>query len=275
MPGTGSDDDFINRAFGPALTQVGATLIAVRPEPDDLVNGYRRALNQAAQLGPIVVGGVSIGTAVALTWALQNPEATVAVLAAMPAWTGAPENSPASVSARVTAESLRSDGLAAVTAAMQASSPAWLAAELTRSWAVQWPGLPHAMEEVSAFVNPSAAEIRALSVPMAVAAATDDPIHPLEVGRDWAGLGPTGGAAYLHAGSARRRPGLSGTGVYRSTGRYLSHRPRAAGSAVASILSTRPSRTVRVTTAKSLRWVKASSTGCPKGPPTRVAPGPR
>ncbi|MGC7216522.1 alpha/beta fold hydrolase [Mycobacteroides abscessus] len=190
MPGTGSDDDFINRAFGPALTQAGATLIAVRPEPDDLVNGYRRVLDQAAQLGPIVVGGVSIGTAVALTWALQNPEATVAVLAAMPAWTGAPEDSPASVSARVTAESLRSDGLAAVTAAMQASSPAWLAAELTRSWAVQWPGLPHAMEEVAAFVNPSAAEIRALSVPMAVAAATDDPIHPLEVGRDWAAWAP-------------------------------------------------------------------------------------
>ncbi|MBL3747337.1 alpha/beta hydrolase, partial [Mycobacteroides abscessus subsp. massiliense] len=47
MPGTGSDDDFINRAFGPALTQAGATLIAVRPEPDDLVNGYRRALDQA------------------------------------------------------------------------------------------------------------------------------------------------------------------------------------------------------------------------------------
>ncbi|ESV59382.1 hypothetical protein L830_1596 [Mycobacteroides abscessus MAB_082312_2258] len=77
-----------------------------------------------------------------------------------------------------------------MTAAMQASSPAWLAAELTRSWAVQWPGLPHAMEEVAAFVNPSAAEIRALSVPMAVAAATDDPIHPLEVGRDWAAWAP-------------------------------------------------------------------------------------
>lgn len=190
MPGTGSDDDFINRAFGPALATAGATLIAVRPEPNDLVNGYRRALDRAARGGPIVVGGVSIGTAVALTWALQNPGATVAVLAAMPAWTGAPENSPASVSARVTAESLRSDGLAAVTSAMQASSPGWLAAELTRSWAVQWPGLPDAMEEVSAYVNPSADDIRGLTVPLAVAAATDDPIHPLAVGQDWASWAP-------------------------------------------------------------------------------------
>lgn len=190
MPGTGSDDDFIHRAFGPALAAAGATLIAVRPEPDDLVNGYRRALDRAAHAGPIVVGGVSIGTAVALTWALQNPGATVAVLATMPAWTGAPENSPASVSARVTAESLRADGLAAVTAAMRASSPEWLAAELTRSWAVQWPGLPNAMEEVSAFVNPSADDIRGLTVPLAVAAATDDPIHPLAVGRDWASWAP-------------------------------------------------------------------------------------
>ncbi|TEA01089.1 alpha/beta fold hydrolase [Mycobacteroides salmoniphilum] len=190
MPGTGSDDDFITRAFGPALSGAGATLVAVRPEPNDLVNGYLRALDRAARGGPIVVGGMSIGTAVALTWALRNPGATVAVLAAMPAWTGRPENSPASVSARVTAESLRSDGLAAVTAAMQASSPAWLAAELTRSWAVQWPGLPNAMEEVSAFENPAADDIRGLTVPLAVAAATDDPIHPLTVARDWVSWAP-------------------------------------------------------------------------------------
>ncbi|OHT88002.1 hypothetical protein [Mycobacteroides saopaulense] len=190
MPGTGSDDNFVSRAFGPALAAAGATLIAVRPEPNDLVNGYVRALDRAALRGPIVVGGVSIGTAVALTWALQNPGATVAVLATMPAWTGAPENSPASVSARVTAESLRTDGLAAVTAAMQASSPGWLAAELTRSWAVQWPGLPHAMQEVSAFVNPSADDIRGLTVPLALAAATDDPIHPLTVAQDWATWAP-------------------------------------------------------------------------------------
>lgn len=190
MPGTGSDDDYITRAFGPALSGAGATLVAVRPEPNNLVNGYLRALDRAARSGPIVVGGMSIGTAVALTWALHNPGATVAVLAAMPAWTGNPENSPASVSARVTAESLRADGLAAVTAAMQASSPAWLAAELTRSWAAQWPGLPSAMQEVSAFVNPTADDIRGLTVPLAVAAATDDPIHPLTVAQDWAAWAP-------------------------------------------------------------------------------------
>ncbi|MUM17313.1 alpha/beta hydrolase [Mycobacterium sp. CBMA271] len=190
MPGTGSDDDFIKRAFGPALIDAGVTLIAVRPEPHDLVNGYRRALDRAAKDGPIIVGGVSIGAAVALEWALQSPHATVAVLAAMPAWTGAPENSPASVSARVTAESLRTDGLAAVTAAMQAGSPDWLAAELTRSWAVQWPGLPNAMAEVSTFVNPTAEDLRGLTVPLAVAAATDDPIHPLAVGQDWASWAP-------------------------------------------------------------------------------------
>ncbi|SKM66803.1 Alpha/beta hydrolase family protein [Mycobacteroides abscessus subsp. bolletii] len=192
MPGTGSDDDFITRAFGPALSDAGAALIAVRPEPNDLVNGYLRVLDRAARKGPIVVGGMSIGTAVALTWALQNPGATVAVLAAMPAWTGKPENSPAAVSARVTAESLRADGLAAVTAAMQASSPAWLGAELARSWAAQWPGLPNAMDAVSGFVNPTTDDIRGLAVPLAVAAATDDPIHPLAVGQDWASWAPRG-----------------------------------------------------------------------------------
>ncbi|OSC61101.1 hypothetical protein BVW01_23550, partial [Mycobacterium tuberculosis] len=33
---------------------------------------------------------------------------------------------------------------------MRASSPVWLAEELTRSWRVQWPELPDAMEEAAA-----------------------------------------------------------------------------------------------------------------------------
>ena len=90
LPGTGSDDDYITRAFDGPLHDVGATLLAPRPQPTRLIAGYLSALDDAAREGPIVVGGVSIGAAVAVAWALRHPERTVAVLAALPAWSGAP-----------------------------------------------------------------------------------------------------------------------------------------------------------------------------------------
>ncbi|KDE97035.1 AMP-dependent synthetase [Mycolicibacterium aromaticivorans JS19b1 = JCM 16368] len=52
-------------------------------------------------------------------------------------------------------------------------------------------------------------------------------------------------------------------------------RNRAAGWAVASIFTTRPSRIVSTMTANSTRPVKPSSTGSPAGLLTRVVPGPR
>jgi pimeloyl-ACP methyl ester carboxylesterase len=127
---------------------------------------------------------------VATAWALAHPRRAVAVLAALPPWTGQPHAAPAALSARHTAHQLRTEGLAATTAQMQASSPAWLADELTRSWLAQWPELPDAMEEAASYVSPSSAEIGRLSVPMGVVAATDDPIHPLEVALEWVSAAP-------------------------------------------------------------------------------------
>ena len=40
LPGTGSDDDYIRRAFGGALLEAGAVVIAPRPLPGDLIGGY-------------------------------------------------------------------------------------------------------------------------------------------------------------------------------------------------------------------------------------------
>jgi pimeloyl-ACP methyl ester carboxylesterase len=85
---------------------------------------------------------------------------------------------------------LRRDGLASATAQMRAGSPAWLADELTRSWVGQWPALPDAMEEAARFVAPTCGELEGLAVPMGVASATDDPIHPVEVGIEWAAAAP-------------------------------------------------------------------------------------
>jgi pimeloyl-ACP methyl ester carboxylesterase len=190
LPGTGSDDDYVRRAFSGPLREAGALLIAQPPRPDRLIVGYLSALDDAAREGPIGVGGVSIGAAVGVAWALAHADRAIAVLAALPAWAGAPGAAPAALAARHSASQLRADGLAATTTQMRASSPPWLADELARSWRAQWPQLPDAMEEAAAYVAPSCADLTGLAAPLAVAAAVDDPIHPLQVAVDWVAAAP-------------------------------------------------------------------------------------
>jgi pimeloyl-ACP methyl ester carboxylesterase len=190
LPGTGSDDTYVYRAFSGPLADAGAILVTPAPQTDRLIDGYLAALDDAARQGPIGVGGVSLGAAVAAAWALAHPEQTVAVLAALPAWNGDSSSAPAAHAARYTAAQLRRDGLDATTSQMRASSPPWLANELARSWRVQWPQLPDAMEEAAAYVAPSCAELSRLAPPLGVVAAIDDPIHPLQVAVDWVDAAP-------------------------------------------------------------------------------------
>lgn len=190
LPGTGSDENYVHRAFSSACLQAGAVLVAPAPDPRRLIASYREALDDAAQHGPIAVGGVSLGAAVAAAWALANPRRAVAVLAGLPAWTGFPDSSPAAVAARHSAASLRRDGLTSAIEAMRASSPRWLADELTRSWRALWPSLPDALDEAAAYVAPTREELARLAVPMGVASAVDDPVHPLDVGVEWSSAAP-------------------------------------------------------------------------------------
>lgn len=191
LPGVGSDDDYLRRAFTGPLEDAGAVVRAATPEPAAVVDGYLRALGEAcAAHGRIAVGGISLGAAVAAHWALAHPQHTVAVLAALPPWTGVPGSAPAAVSARHTAGRFRSAGLAATTAAMRVSSPVWLADELARSWERQWPALPEALEEAAAYAAPTVEELGRLAVPLGVAAAPDDPIHPYEVAVEWVAAAP-------------------------------------------------------------------------------------
>src|SRR6201991_4002256 len=190
LPGTGSDDDYVRRAFAAALHEAGAVVVTPPPQPGRLIDGYVSDLGDAARRGAIALGGVYIGAAVAPNWALTNPTRAVAVLAALPPWTGAPDTAPAAQAARHSAEVLRRDGLVSATSQMRASSPPWLADELTRSWVGQWPSLPDAMEEASRYAAPTCADLEGLTVPMGVAAAVDDPVHPLEVALEWAAATP-------------------------------------------------------------------------------------
>ena len=192
LPGTGSDDNYVYRAFSGSLARLGAVLVTPAPQPHRLIDGYLAALDSAAAAagGRIAVGGVSIGAAVAASWALAHPAHTAAVLAALPPWNGDSSSAPAAHAARYTAAQLRRDGLETTTAQMRASSPPWLADELARSWRAQWPALPDAMEEAAGYTAPTSAELAGLVPPLAVVAAVDDPIHPLQVGADWVAAAP-------------------------------------------------------------------------------------
>lgn len=190
LPGTGSDDDYVARVFSPTLHALGASVVTPVPEPGRLIQGYREALDVAARAGTIVVGGISIGAAVAAEWALRHPGSALGVLAALPAWSGPPAGAPAAHAATHTAGVLRTDGLAATIASMRASSPRWLADELTRSWTGLGPGLADAMAQAAAYTAPTTDELAGLAVPLGLAAATDDAVHPLAVARAWAAAAP-------------------------------------------------------------------------------------
>lgn len=190
LPGTGSDDDYVYRAFSPALHSVDAVPVAHAPQPGRLIAGYLEALEDAARVAPIAIAGVSLGAAVGVSWAIANPGRVIAILAALPPWTGAPHHAPAAQAALYSAQELRRDGLVAATARMRRSSPAWLADELTRSWVGQWPELPDAMEQAAGYIAPTSGQLETLTVPMGVVSATDDLIHPVQVGVEWVAAAP-------------------------------------------------------------------------------------
>lgn len=187
LPGTGSDAHFARRAFGSACAALDLPFLAVDPDPRAVIESYRAALDAAARSGPVLVTGISLGAAVAVDWAAEHPDAVFGVVAALPAWTGADTTGcPAALSAAATAAQLRADGLDAVIDRMRASSPAWLADALTRSWTSQWPELPSALEEAAAYAWPEPALLSRVGAPVEIIAAVDDPVHPLAVAEQWA-----------------------------------------------------------------------------------------
>ncbi|WP_137724879.1 alpha/beta fold hydrolase [Prescottella subtropica] len=213
LPGTGSDAGFADRAFRPALTHAGIAGIAVDPDPRRVVGSYRDAMDRAADThGRIVVGGVSLGAAVALAWAADNPGRVAAVLAALPAWTGSPVDTPAAGSALYTADRLRTHGLDAVVAEMTASSPPWLATELARSWRAQWPDLPDALEEAARYRAPDTETLARIQAPVGITAADDDAVHPFTVAKEWTAVLPNVGLSEVTLDEIGADPGVLGRG---------------------------------------------------------------
>lgn len=212
LPGTGSDAHFARRAFAPACSALGLDLIAVEPDPAGVIDSYHAALDAALARGPVLAAGISLGAAVAVEWAAARDRSGVSgVVAALPAWTG-PDiaHCPATLSASVTAAQLRAEGLEPVIDRMRDSSPEWLADALTRSWRGQWPGLPAALEEAAQYKWPEPAVLESLAVPLAVVAAADDPVHPVEVGREWARRAPRSVLTEITLAELGADPGIIG-----------------------------------------------------------------
>lgn len=211
LPGTGSDAEFAFDAFAAAVAAAGATIEAVSPNPNGIVASYEEAMSAAAHRhGRIIVGGISIGAAVALSWARRHPRSVIGVLAALPPWIAEPDDAPAALSARYTKEQLDASGLDAVTAAMEATTPEWLASTLRRSWASQWPDLPRALAEAAAYVAPNLDELRNTLVPTAVIGAVDDPVHPIDVARTWREEIPTSRLSTVTLADIGTDPGVLG-----------------------------------------------------------------
>lgn len=204
MAGTGSDDDYLRRSFGPAVAAAGGDLVALPPSAR-LIDDYRDRLDDAAAEARatgqrIVVGGVSIGAVVGLSWALdRGPGVCAGVLAALPPWSGPVGDSLAALSARLTAQAIDDDGLEATIAAMAAGSPDWLAAELSRSWrSLADRDLVGQLRIAATVTAPTLGEIAGLRVPLAIVGAPDDPLHPIDVARAWAEAAPAAQLTELH-----------------------------------------------------------------------------
>jgi pimeloyl-ACP methyl ester carboxylesterase len=185
LPGTASDEIFVRSVFERPLHAVGIQLVAPAPMPaSDLVRAHFEILAKSSADEPILAGGVSLGAHLAVEWALANPDRCAGLLLALPAWNGAPGDAPAALSARLSASAVRTQGLDATLAAVDAEP--WLAAELERSWRRTGSGLAESLDIAATRPAPEISDLARIAVPTGVAACSDDPVHPYAVAERWA-----------------------------------------------------------------------------------------
>lgn len=183
LPGTASDEVFVRSVFTEPLSQVGAVLNAPRVRT---LSERLTALENASAGHPIVVGGVSLGAHVAAGWAARNPDRCAGLILALPAWTGTPDEAPAALAAKASAEIIRRHGLIAALA----GTNGWLHDELTRAWHGYGDLLVPHLEEAAEAAAPTLDELKTLDVPTGIVGCADDPVHPIEVAQAWAAAIP-------------------------------------------------------------------------------------
>ncbi|MFE9745700.1 alpha/beta fold hydrolase [Saccharothrix saharensis] len=178
LPGTASDEVFISSVFARPLADAGISLVAPASRG---VREHFEALDAAWTGTPLLVGGVSLGAHVAATWAVRHPERCAGLLVALPAWHGPADGAPAALAALASASVVESAGVEAALTGVDG----WLGDELRRAWPRYGARLGDALREAAGSSAPTPAELGGLTVPVGVAACTDDPVHPLDVARTW------------------------------------------------------------------------------------------
>jgi pimeloyl-ACP methyl ester carboxylesterase len=198
LPGAGSSADFVIRAFAAPLAAAGYGLVAPPPVPGpDLVAAASRALDEAlAAYGPRLrlVGGVSLGAHIAVRWAVRCATGRTrpapgldGVVAALPAWTGAPGPVAAATAASAAlVERLGTDGALAAAG----TGVGWIADELAAAWPAYGDGLAGSLRAAAAAPGPTLTELASLRPPVGLVAFADDPMHPVAVAREWAAAIP-------------------------------------------------------------------------------------
>ncbi len=186
LPGTGSDEVFVRSVFEVPFAAVCVRVVTPKPVPGpELARACLDALDEAAADGPVIAGGVSFGAHVAAEWALTRPGRCAGLVLALPGWHGAPGDAPGAVSARVSADLVRSLGVEGALAVATDGVPPWLTAELTRSWRGYGDGLADSLAAAAERPAPTLDALSGLAVPAGVAACTDDPVHPKAVADAW------------------------------------------------------------------------------------------
>lgn len=186
LPGTGSDDHFVRAVFEVPFAAVCVRAVTPRPVPGPLLaEACFEALDEAAADRPVIAGGVSFGAHLAAEWALAHPDRCAGLVLALPGWHGTPGEAPGAVSARASAELVRSLGVEGALAVATDGVPAWLADELTRSWRGYGDGLADSLAAAADRPAPTPADLSRLDVPVGIASCTDDPIHPEAIATEW------------------------------------------------------------------------------------------
>lgn len=193
LPGTGSDEVFVEAVFGGPVAAAGLRLVAPPPcHGAELAECHLAALDAAAdRYGPIVAGGISLGAHLAAEWAATRPGRCAGLLAALPGWCGAAGTAPAGLAAAASADAVDALGVEGALAAAVRGVPSWLAAELDRAWRRAGDGLAESLRVAACRAAPTQESLRAITVPAGVAGCVDDPVHPVEVALRWADALPS------------------------------------------------------------------------------------
>lgn len=189
IPGAGSTADFIRRAF-PPIPGVVDQVEALDPHHGNAGRALaelRARADRARRHGSrVIVGGVSFGAHVAAQFCADADREPEALLAVMPAWSGAP--GPIGAATMAWAGQLASSGTEAILGGLQQSYPGdWVVAELSAAWTARPADeLAAELAAVAQTQAPTPAELAAVNVPTVVVGLRDDPLHPIEVARAWA-----------------------------------------------------------------------------------------